>query len=364
MKQARYLSLTLLVAGMTLPVLAQPHQPTIIGFDAPGAATGAYQGTAPQDINAAGVIIGFYVTPAGGANGFVRAPDGTFTSFAVAGAAITVPESINPKGEIAGYSCFNAFCTSFLRTRGGDLISFEVPGVGGGPGQGALALNINSAGEIAGQYTDGNNVTHGFVRAPGGAITDFDAPGAGTDPYEGTYMATYDFEGLNPEGALVGFYTNNTTGLTHSYVRAPDGSFITFDPPGAGQGPGQGSAAVGINPAGEVSGVYNDDVNGALHGYLRYPGGKFITIDVPGATGTFAQNMNAAGGINGDWYDTNGLSHGFVRTPGGAIIKFDAPDAGTASGQGTIVGGINNRGEVTGVYIDSNNVQHGFLWKR
>ena len=95
MKQARLLGFTLLVSGMATPALAQPHKPTIIEFDAPGAGTGPYQGTFPQDINDAGAIIGF----TDGGNGFVRNPDGTFTSFVVAGAEITVPESINSKGR-------------------------------------------------------------------------------------------------------------------------------------------------------------------------------------------------------------------------------------------------------------------------
>jgi hypothetical protein len=34
-------------------------------------------------------------------------------------------------------------------------------------------------------------VSHGYLRAPGGAITTFDAPGAGTGPFQGAVMGNY-----------------------------------------------------------------------------------------------------------------------------------------------------------------------------
>ena len=352
------LSLLLLAAGMAVPALAQPTIPSIIEFDAPGAGTLAYQGTEPQDINAAGAITGFYVLPTGDANGFVRAPDGTFTTFAIPGAEITVPESINPIGAIAGYSCYNAVCSGFSRTPAGDITTFVVPGGGTGEGQGTFVWNINPSGEIAGTYVDANNVTHGFVRAPGGAINSFDAPGAGTGAYQGTYMASY--EGLNVEGQIAGWYVD-ANNVYHGYVRAPDGTITTFNAPGAGTGAYQGTLCYGVNPAGETPGVYYD-ATGALHGFLRYRSGTFVDVAVPGAASTNVQNISPLGAINGDWYDTNNASHGFVRALDGNIIIFDAPGAGTASGQGTFAGGINTSSQTTGYYIDGNNVYHGFLW--
>src|ERR1051326_4329715 len=46
--------------------------------------------------------------------------------------------------------------------------------------------SINAAGAIAGSYRDGNSVYHGFVRAPDGTFTTFEALGAGTGSYQGT----------------------------------------------------------------------------------------------------------------------------------------------------------------------------------
>ncbi|MGO4883931.1 MAG: hypothetical protein ACLP59_24375 [Bryobacteraceae bacterium] len=359
--QARFLTFTLLAAGAAMPVLAQLSKPTIIEFNAPGAGTGAYQGTIAVGINAAGLITGYYFTSGGsvGAYGFVRTPDGNLQSFAPSGAYYTYPQSINPQGEIAGYSYDNAVASGFLRTPGGDLITIDLPGGGTGYGQGTFAWNINPAGEIAGTYTDGNGVSHGFLRAPDGTISTFDVPGAGTGANQGTYMASY--EGLSATGVVAGWYLD-ANNVNHGYVRAADATITTFDAPGAGTGAYQGTLAYGINPAGEIPGVYYDE-NNVLHGFLRYPGGNFTPIDVPGAVGTNVQNISFVGAIDGDYYDTNGASHGFARTPGGAIVRFDAPGAGADNNQGTYVGANNVWGDVPGYYTDANNVYHGFLWK-
>jgi hypothetical protein len=96
-KQARLLGMALLVAGSAVPVLAQPNKPTIIEFDAPGAGTGAYQGTLALQINPAGLLVGYYFTGSGtvGAYGFVRTLDGNFETFAAPNAYLTYPQSMH-----------------------------------------------------------------------------------------------------------------------------------------------------------------------------------------------------------------------------------------------------------------------------
>jgi len=358
-KQTRFLSLTLLAAGMAMPALAQLERPTIIEFDAPGAGTAAYQGTEAVQINPSGFITGWYFTGSGavGGYGFVRTPDGTFQSFSPPGAYYTYPQSINATEEIAGYSYDNAVASGFLRAAGGDLITIEVPGAGTGYAQGTFVWNISPAGEIAGTWIDGNSVSHGFLRASSGAVTAFDAPGAGTGANQGTFMASY--EGLSADGAVAGWYLDANS-VSHGYFRAANGAITTFDAPGAGTGANQGTFAYGITPV--IPGVFID-ANGVTHGFVRSAAGDFTTIDIPGASGTNVQNISLVGLIDGDYYDANGASHGFVRAPFGTIVRFDAPGAGTASGQGTYVGANNTAGEIPGYYTDTNNVYHGFLWK-
>src|SRR5260370_4587935 len=60
------------------------------------------------------------------------------------------------------------------------------------------------------------------------------------------------------------------------------GLFTTFDVPGAGLGPQQGTYSLSINPSGVITGQYLD-LNNVFHGYLRTADGTITAIDVPGA---------------------------------------------------------------------------------
>src|SRR5207302_114184 len=171
------------------------HQPTITTFDAPGAGTAAGQGTFGFGINPAGMIAGIDQDASNVYHGFLRARDGTFTTF-------------------------------------------DAPGSGTGPFQGTIAFGLNLAGVIAAYYADASNVNHGFLRTSDGAFKMFDAPGAGTGSAEGTQGTIGS--GINPPGVIAGYYSD-ASNVTHGYVRAPDGTFTTFDAPGAGTGSGQGT---------------------------------------------------------------------------------------------------------------------------
>jgi len=159
--------------------------------------------------------------------------------------------------------------------------------------------------------------------------------------------------------------------VAHGFVRSPDGKITEFDVPNAGTdgSQGQGTYSVSINTEGAVTGqsVSSDNVT---HGFVRAPDGRITEFDVPGAgtdgsqyQGTFAEAINDAGAVTGQYIDANDVQHGFVRIPDGRITKFDAPDAGTATSsyEGTVPLAINAAGEITGAYFDSNYVLHGFL---
>lgn len=67
------------------------------------------------------------------------------------------------------------------------LTESSVPGAGGTCAlPGTVALREDAAGTIMGSYCDAGNVTHGFLRNPDGSFTSFDAPGAGTGAGQGT----------------------------------------------------------------------------------------------------------------------------------------------------------------------------------
>jgi hypothetical protein len=339
-------------------------------FNVPGAGKSAGQGSQPIGINASGTVAGNYKDSKSVFHGFVRESSGAFTTINVPGAGTsagqgTVLYGINDSGATTGYYIDekNGY-HGIVRASDGTLMTFEFPGA-----KAQFPLNINSAGAVAGYYLDAYNLFHGFLRAADGALTTFDVPSAGAGSGQGT--TTGGFDCLNTAGAIAGNYTDST-GVFHGYVRAPDGAITTFEAPGAGTASGQGTEVAGINDANTIVGVYIDP-NGADHGYVRDADGAITTFDVPragtgGGQGTVPQNINASGVIVGQYIDARGVNHHFQRTASGTITMADVsgerPGASVVkpgSGQGTLPLSNNEAGAVTGYYIDANNVHHGFV---
>ena len=226
------------------------------------------------------------------------------------------------------------------------MTTFDAPG----SVKGTSPTGINDAGAITGSYADARSVEHGFLRAPDGTFTTFDAPGAGTAFQQGTTVRS-----INSAGAITGYYYDANY-VHHGFVRAPDGTITSFDAPGAGTGLDQGTFAFSINTAGKVTGAYSD-AGYLVHGYVRAPDGTFTTIDA-GTNGIVALSINDAGAITG--YVGGFPNHGFLQAPDGTFTTFDAPGVDVGQ-QSTDPMSINGRGEVTGNYQDSSATVHGFL---
>jgi hypothetical protein len=359
------LALAVLVCGLQLS--AQQADPdaggaakagTFTTFDAPGSGVGASQGTFAYGINPSGAITGHYVDPSGATHGFLRARDGTITTFdAPDDVRGTYPQAINRAGSIAGYCCDEVTCHGFLR--GSDSIAtFDPAG-----STFTDAYGINASGAITGYYTDEKSVLHGFLRAPGGAITTFDAPGAGTGSSQGTVGV-----GINPHGTISGCYIDaNSVG--HGFIRARGGTVTTFDVPNStgvlcpgsfytGSGPG-----FAINPSGAITGsAAGSTFATGFRGFLRTTRGSFDTFGIeypPCCVWTFGTAISPSGVIVGYENDGFNVNHGYVRAPDGTFTMLDAPGAGP---QGTIANAINPSGWVAGTYADEGTIYHGFLW--
>jgi hypothetical protein len=226
-----FLTSAILFGVLAIPayLAAQNASSDIVIFDAPGAdmTAGSGNGTFPDCANDAGIITGHFTDANRVNHGFLRSPEGEFTTFDVPGA-----------GTIAG------------------------------SGSGTFPVSINDAGAIAGRYTDAHNVNHGFLRSPGGKFTTFDVPGAGTIPGSGS--GTFPVS-INDAGAIAGRYTD-AHNVNHGFLRSPGGKFTTFDAPGAGSslGSSSGTFANSIKNKGAITGSYAD-VNNASHGFLRTP---------------------------------------------------------------------------------------------
>src|SRR6266545_784989 len=313
--------LLLVPAATILIALAIPTKlsgQTITTFDAPGAGTGAFQGTYATNLDPSGTMIGFSRDANDVRHGFIRSQDGSFTIF-------------------------------------------DAPGAGTGAGQGTRAYSISPSGTITGFFTDSVNAAHGYVRSNQGVITVFDAPGAGTGPGQGTFPAFSPLL-INPNGAITGYYTDSAF-VTHGFLRYENGAFTTFDAPGAGTGPGQGTYGGGFTPDGTIMGVLIDADN-LNHGFLLDKNGAVTTFDAPDAgnvpgslQGTLPWGINTNGEITGFYIDGTNVVHGFVRDKHGAIVEFDVPGAANMGQWGSIA----PNGAVAAFYLDANNVVHGFV---
>jgi hypothetical protein len=349
-------------------VVKGKNTPTYTSFEAPGAGTGAFEGTLGLSINTAQDITGFYLDSKTVAHGFVRAgTGGAIVTFDSPDAGTgknegTFPATINNAGTIAGsYHDANDVYHGFVRTSAGVVTEFDAPGAGTTAHRGTTPISMNTAGAITGVYNDENAVRHGFVRAAKkGAITTFDVPGAGTGSTQGTVPFS-----INTAGTITGTYSD-TSGVFHGFVRTSKGVITTVNVPSA-----QETIALSINAAGDVAGTYS--AGSGCQGF-EIVKGTMTTFEIPGAgtgacalnhvqlQGTIPVGVNTAGDVTGTYEDANMVFHGFERTPAkGVITTFDVPGAGTSAIQGSVPVGINAAQDITGVYVDASGMFHGFL---
>ena len=117
----------------------------ITSFDVPEGALG----TEGDAINKKGVITGYYLDQADRAHGYIRQPDGTFTTFDAAGTD-TVPGAINAKGTVVGDYDVNVsqHVQGFSRSPSGKLKTIKQPNSNGG----TFANSINIDGVVAGYF--------------------------------------------------------------------------------------------------------------------------------------------------------------------------------------------------------------------
>jgi hypothetical protein len=326
---------------------------TITTFDAPNAGAASTEGTFALGINAGGGVAGMYSDTNRAYHGFVRAANGTITEFDVPGAPVsaghrgTIPMSINTGGDIAGfYVDASAVRHGFVRSAGnGTFTTFDAAGAGTTSTEGTVPLGINAGGEITGFYIDASRVFHGFARAANGTITaPIDAPGASTGQSKKVQFSGTLADSINTAGDIAGIYTD-TNGVNHGFLRAANGTTTApIDAPGTGTvGLFPGTLTASINTAGDITGVY-EDANGLNHGFLRAANGAMTApLDAPGAStgsiggmfpgGTVSLGINDSGAMTGGFFDANGVGHGFLLTtapaPPPAATPTFSPAAGT-----------------------------------
>lgn len=186
-------------------------------------------------------------------------------------------------------------------------------------------------------------------------ITSFDAPGAGKGPGQGTFILS-----MNDAGATTGYYIDSSNVL-HGFVRSSGGEITSFDAPNAGAGAGQGTLPQNINSSGEIGGTAFTS-KGLYDGFVRHRDGSFTVVDVRGQLETSVESVMLPGWAMGLYADQGGVFHVFLYAPDGAFTyPIDAPGAGTQPGEGTVAYQINSSGTIVGFYVDAANAYHGFV---
>jgi len=283
--------------------------------------------TYAASINTSGTVAGYYEDSRGVMHGFVRASDGTITTFDPTGSTSTGVASINDNGDVAGwYRDSSGTFSNFVRASDGTITTFQategyepyalglnakgkvagwymtndgvLSGFVGMPERRITQLTvegvaINSGGEVTG--TDGSQ---GFVRTPSGKVTTFTGPNS-----PGTTVPT----SINDSGLVAG-YDRTGCGTAHGFSRSANGDATAIDPPDS-----EYTMVSGVNGKGALTGSY---YYGGYHGFMRSPDGTYKTFDVPGATnGTYPESINANREVAGGYYDSDDRLHGFVGTP-------------------------------------------------
>jgi hypothetical protein len=288
------------------------------------------------DINDNGDVTGYFTDSSGASHGFLRAADGTITTFDVPGASSTSAFSINNADQIAGDSSLNL---GFLREPDGTITNFGVKGA-----TDTFVSAINKKGVVAGGYAT-DNTQYGMLRHKNGKIQKFNPPNS-------YIVVTTD---LNSSGTVTGYYYD--IDFHHiGFTRTSDGTFeefsITQDAPY--------TEPHGINSAGWIAGR-TEAIQGGPEGFLRDPEGSSVTFNPFSQPNVWVTDLNDNNWVIG--YTENGQltgAEGFVRLPDGTFIAVNDPNAGE---RGTHLFAINKAGTVAGTYQDSSEVAavHSFI---
>ncbi len=330
---------------LSTPLLrAQAPAGAILSFDEPDAGTAFGEGTVPVAINANGVIVGYYIDGTQKhQHGFLRAADGTFTSFDPPGALATDPTAISSNGMVVGiYSYFTTGqslqTAGFLRYANGEILTLNAPGASY-----AFPLAINDLGQITGEAADDNGL-HGFIWTEKSRFTLFNVPFSGPATGGGA---------INASGQIGGGYLDPyIAGRYHAFIRDSAGHFITLDPGVVALVAGVNA----INDSGQAAGSFVDTKRRS-HAFITDSAGAVTVLPSMGRIGDYAAGINNAGVVVG--FSLNHFAPkatSFLRDAAGNITTVALP---FTNAENEAVG-INAGGQVVGWYIDAG-VGHGWL---
>ncbi len=308
--------------------------------------------TVLNGVNDQGQMVGFYQDASGNVNGMLVSPGSqTFlwsfhTHDNAADPAFNQLLAINDAGTIAGYDGDGTVLPNKGYTLASPYNAKSYTSENFPSSAQTQVTGINNAGETSGFWVDANGNSYGFVDDNGRYIT-------ATDPLAPTIngVVSEQFLGINDEGQVAGFFTNDAAGDTSGFVYdTSNGTFTAVKIAGA-----TSITATDINDKGQISGFYTT-AGGAIDGFLD-TNGKIVTLAGPaGASDVNALGLNNAGLVVGSYMDSKGNTHGFVYDNG----TYSIVDDPNAHGM-TVVNGINDLDQLVGFYQSANGAVHGML---
>jgi uncharacterized protein (TIGR03437 family) len=200
---------------------ARAQSYTVFSFNAPAGMTLVRL----QAINNSGQILGVYQDSSQAFHFLLRSADGaTFTEISVPGASQINATGLNNNGQTTGYYTDASGTHSFIRAADGSLTTFDIPPQGGVATQPPLPTAINDKGDLAGTAFSESSVEWGFMlSADRKTYTQVQFPGA----------STTQVSGIDNNGEVVGrFRFGGSFGLWHGFLRKPDGTYRIIDAPG------------------------------------------------------------------------------------------------------------------------------------
>lgn len=204
---------------------------TITDFVGPGSCTsgipGGCYGSSATYVDLFGTAIGHFEDNSGNfvGQGVMRGPRGTLVTFAVPGAGTDTYQGtgcpgcnlgVNLWGVIAGtYTDDNNVHHGFVRSPEGRYTTFDAAGAGTGAYQGTgcfsdCPVSLNDFGVITGSYIDSNDEQHGYQRTADGDFVTIDPPGS---------IATQP-ESINNSGVIIGYYLDENV-VWHAFLVRP-----------------------------------------------------------------------------------------------------------------------------------------------
>jgi len=256
-----------------------------------------------RDINNPGQIVG--VTFFSGTPQAFLVDDGAVTLFTFPGALGSDAFGINDDGSIVGaYSLTGMDQHGYVRDPDGNFTTIDFPSPTNAGGQ---AIGINNKGDVVGFYFDlADFQLHGYVRFNDGEFQVIDHPNA-----NGLTIAL----GINDNGVICGSYNDFNLGFPETAYTLENGVFTDFLPAGA-----TSSNALKINNNGAFVGQFSPtelnpfEVDGPA--YLQDQGGLKI-LEFPNVEDTDLWGLNQKRDVVGAFFpDELGPPFAFVARRG------------------------------------------------